>query len=46
LGEQTGLTGSATYRAFQGDLDKIRAIGLSSTGGKADSTAELFLQFS
>jgi hypothetical protein len=46
LGEQTGLTGSARYRALRPDLQRINAIGLSSTSGEADSTAELFLQIS
>jgi hypothetical protein len=44
LGEQTGLTRSARFTALRADLDKIRAVGLDSTGGEADSTAELFLQ--
>jgi hypothetical protein len=44
LGEQTGLTRGAQYRALAPDLRKIRAVGLSSTSGEADSTAELFLQ--
>jgi hypothetical protein len=44
LGEQTGLTRSAWYQALRPDLHKVRAIGLSSTSGEADSTAELFLQ--
>ena len=46
LGEQTGLTRSAQYRALRGDLEKIRAVGLDSTSGEADSTAELFLEIS
>ena len=44
FGEQTGLTRSARYRALRADLDKIRTVGLDSTSGEADSTAELFLQ--
>jgi len=44
LGEQTGLTRSARYRALRPDLMRIRAIGLSSTSGEADSTAELSVQ--
>jgi hypothetical protein len=44
LGQQTGLTSSATYKALQPDLAKIRAIGLSSTRGATDSTAELSVQ--
>ncbi len=44
LGEQTGLTKSAQFRALRPDLQRIRAVGLRSTRGEADSTAELFLQ--
>ncbi len=44
LGEQTGLTKSARFRALRPDLQRIRAVGLTSTRGEADSTAELFLQ--
>jgi hypothetical protein len=44
LGEQTGLVHSSTYQAISGDLAKIRAVGVSSTRGESDSTAELFLQ--
>jgi hypothetical protein len=44
LGEQTGLTGRGRMRALLPDLQRIRAIGLSSTSGEADSTAELSLR--
>jgi hypothetical protein len=44
LGEQTGLTRGAAFRALQADLEKVRAVGLVSTGGENDSTAELTLQ--
>jgi hypothetical protein len=44
LGEQTGLTRSARFRALSGDLQKIHAVGLSSSSGETDSTAELSLQ--
>jgi hypothetical protein len=44
LGEQTGLITGARYRALKPDLKRIHAIGLDSTSGEADSTAELFLQ--
>jgi hypothetical protein len=44
LGEQTGLTRNASFRALQPDLQRIRAVGLHSTGGGTDTTAELFLQ--
>jgi hypothetical protein len=43
LGEQTGLGRSATYRTLRADLRKVRTVGLASTSGEADSTAELFL---
>ena len=46
LGEQTGLTRGATITALQPDLKRIRAVGLSSTSGEDDSTAELTLQIS
>jgi hypothetical protein len=45
LGEQMGLTHSAALQALMPDLDRIRAVGMSSTGGEDDSTAELTLQF-
>jgi hypothetical protein len=41
LGEQTGLTSSARFRAILGDLDKVRAIGLSSTRAPGETTATL-----
>jgi hypothetical protein len=44
LGEQTGLTKSAQFRALRPDLQRIRAVGLRSTRREAESTAELFLQ--
>jgi hypothetical protein len=44
LGEQTGLTSGARYRTLRPDLQRIRAVGLSSSSGETDSTAELFLQ--
>jgi hypothetical protein len=44
LGEQTGLARGAQLSALRPDLRKIRAIGLDSTRGEADTTAELFLQ--
>jgi hypothetical protein len=46
LGEQTGLMRTVHDGALRADLGKIRAIGLHSTSGEADSTAELFLQIS
>ena len=44
LGEQTGLTRSARFATLTPDLERIRAVGLSSTSGEADTTAELSLQ--
>jgi hypothetical protein len=44
LGEQTGLTRSGRFRELGPDLAKVRAIGLSSTSGEADTTVELLLQ--
>ncbi|MDQ2761161.1 MAG: DUF3352 domain-containing protein [Actinomycetota bacterium] len=44
VGEQTGLLHGARYQAMRADLERISAIGLYSTAGQADSTAELFLQ--
>jgi hypothetical protein len=46
LGEQIGLTGKARLRALLPDLQRIRAVGLSSTSGEADTTAELSIQTS
>jgi hypothetical protein len=44
LGEQTGLVRSSLVRRLSPDLDRIRNAGASSTGGEADTTAELFLE--
>ena len=46
LAEQTGLARSSRLTALTPDLRKIRAIGLASTRGENDTTAELFLQIS
>jgi hypothetical protein len=46
LGEQMGITRNATLTALQPDLQRIRAVGLSSKSGEDDSTAELTLQIS
>jgi hypothetical protein len=43
LGEQTGLMHGAQIAALRPDLEKIRAIGLNSTSGESDTTAELFI---
>jgi hypothetical protein len=44
LAEQTGLFRGTRYRLLRPDLQKVRAVGLTSTRGEAGSTAELFLQ--
>ncbi len=44
LAERTGLTRSTRYQALQPDLGQIRAVGLETTRGRADSTAEITLQ--
>lgn len=41
LGEQTGLANSARFRMFQGDLDRVQAVGLTSTHGPDESTSQL-----
>ncbi len=41
LGVQTGLTSSARFQALRGDLEKIQAVGLSSTHGAAESSATI-----
>jgi hypothetical protein len=46
FGEQTGLMRGARYEALRPDLEKIRAVGLDSTSGGSDSTADLFLEIS
>jgi Protein of unknown function (DUF3352) len=43
LAEQAGLTSSSRVAALRPDLEKIQAIGLTSTRGEADTTAELLL---
>ena len=43
LGEQTGLMHGAQIAALRPDLEKIRAVGLNSTSGESDTTAELFI---
>jgi Protein of unknown function (DUF3352) len=44
LGEQTGITQGGRIAALLPDLQRIHAVGLSTTGGEDDSTAELTLQ--
>lgn len=43
LGEQTGLNDSRSYLAARDDLRKVRAIGVSSTSGEGESTAEILV---
>jgi hypothetical protein len=44
LGERAGLAHSPHLLRLRPDLDRIRALGSSSTSGEADTTAELFLE--
>jgi hypothetical protein len=44
LGEPFGPGSSARLAALRPDLEKIRAVGLASTRGAPDTTAELFLK--
>ncbi len=44
LAERTGMTRSASFRTLRPDLETIRAVGLETTRGRADSTAEITLQ--
>ncbi len=46
LAEQTGLARSPRITALRPDLDKIKAIGLKSTRGTNDTTAQLTLRIS
>jgi hypothetical protein len=45
LGEQTGLGDSSAYQAAKADLQKVRAIGASTSGNSSESTAEISLLF-
>jgi hypothetical protein len=44
LGEQMGITRGARLLALEPDLAHVHAVGLSSTSGEDDTTAELYLQ--
>jgi hypothetical protein len=44
LGSRLGLVGGTTLQELLPDLEQIRAIGLESTRGKADTTTQLQLQ--
>jgi hypothetical protein len=41
LGQQAGLTKSASFQTFAGDLNKVQAVGLTSTRAPGDSTAQV-----
>lgn len=43
LGEQTGLNDSRPYLAAREDLQRISAVGISSSGSEGESTAEILL---
>ena len=43
LGEQTGLNDSRSYLAARDDLQKIRAVGVNSSGSEEETTAEILL---
>ncbi len=43
LGEETGLSASSAYRSAKADLQKVRAIGASTSGTSSESTAEISL---
>jgi hypothetical protein len=43
LGEATGLSGSTAFQAAKADLEKVRAIGASTSGNDSESTAEISL---
>ncbi len=44
LAERTGLARGATYQALRPDLYRIRAVGLQTTRGQHDSTAQITLE--
>jgi hypothetical protein len=44
LGQQTGLAQSSRVRLLQGDLDRVQAVGLTSTRAPGQSTAELAIR--
>jgi hypothetical protein len=43
LGEATGLSDSSAYRAAKADLQKVQAVGASTSGNDSESTAEISL---
>lgn len=43
LGEATGLGDSSAYQAAKADLQRVQAIGASTTGNDSESTAEISL---
>jgi hypothetical protein len=46
LGEQTGLISGGRFAQLRGALARVRAVGLVSTSGEDETTAELSLQIS
>jgi hypothetical protein len=44
LGEQTGLTSSATFETLHTDLEQIAAVGLSSTRSPGQSSAQISIR--
>jgi hypothetical protein len=46
LGELTGLGQSRTYLAIRDDLQKVSAVGESSSPGQGKTTADLFFKIS
>lgn len=43
LGEETGLSASSAYESAKADLQKVHAIGASTSGNSSESTAEISL---
>jgi len=41
LGERTGLSQDPAYLAVRGDLSRVRAVGMATTAGKNETTAEI-----
>ena len=44
LGERSGLSNSFAYRAIRRDLSRLRSLGAATSGGRRESTTDLFLQ--
>lgn len=43
LGERSALARTPAYQAIRGDLRQVRAVGAASSGGRGDSTTEVFV---